>query len=720
MKFKAWATVSFLVISVCLHGQSDIPIGTWREHYSYNSICKIVVDDPYVYASTGSALLVLNESENELSTLTKLSGLTGSNISSIAASNGILIIGYEDGNLDVIEGNAIVNINSIANSNINSSKRINAITIVGSIAYASTDYGVSLVNIEQRVLGNSYINLSDEGDKLRINQTVIFDDSLFLATDQGILSAPQSGINLLNFRNWKRTANASIDGNIVSKLVVNGTSIFAIVDGQDLFAYQNRVWNEISDLPSGSVTDIASYGQGVSLILGNQIWTYDEQAIQNSYPFGSPQTVASSLDKVWVGDKRFGLVDLASGLNYIADGPASQNYFSMQFTGSTLEAFAGINAQLSIGLDLGFSQFNSGMWEENLDNLPEVTGSTARINRSYATTEGIWIADGDEIIQDQNYPEPGIVTAIAESNDGIWTSILGSSLYFLPQGNSVWQEHEINNVRGENVVKILPIPNGDLWLQVSHQVGGGILVYSPTTQEQRWLSTALNEGELPNNEVTDLEIDKNDQVWVTTKQGLAVYPSPANTLIDSSVQPIVPVFGNQFLFFEKEIFDVEVDGGNRKWFSTLDGVWLLDKYGEELVHHFHAGNSPLPSNSVQKIEINEVTGEVFFLSEEGILSFRGDATQPNPSLETNIEIFPNPVTNDFEGHIGMKGLDQNSIVKITDIGGNLIWQTKSQGGTATWHLKDYNGQRAQTGVYLVFSVSEPNSAKLVGKIAVIN
>jgi hypothetical protein len=172
------------------------------------------------------------------------------------------------------------------------------------------------------------------------------------------------------------------------------------------------------------------------------------------------------------------------------------------------------------------------------------------------------------------------------------------------------------------------------------------------------------------------------------------------------------------LLQDEKITAIEVDGGNRKWIGTERGVWLFNPTGESMVYNFTSENSPLLSNKIVDIEIDKITGEVFFATDKGIVSFRSDATNGNPTFDA-VKIFPNPVTPDFSGNVGISGLTTDAIVKITDVSGKLVFETRAEGGTAVWGVRDYSGNRVSTGVYLVFASTADGSSRVVGKLAVI-
>jgi hypothetical protein len=163
-----------------------------------------------------------------------------------------------------------------------------------------------------------------------------------------------------------------------------------------------------------------------------------------------------------------------------------------------------------------------------------------------------------------------------------------------------------------------------------------------------------------------------------------------------------------------------VDGGNQKWVGTsTSGAWLFNSDGTKLIHHFDDQNSPLPSSNVIDLKINQATGEIFIATDNGMVSYQGDATLGTDD-NSGVFAYPNPITSDFVGTMGITGLTKNAIVKITDISGKLIYQTKAEGGLAHWNIKDYTGRRAQPGVYLIFSSKDDGSEALVTKIAVID
>ena len=167
---------------------------------------------------------------------------------------------------------------------------------------------------------------------------------------------------------------------------------------------------------------------------------------------------------------------------------------------------------------------------------------------------------------------------------------------------------------------------------------------------------------------------------------------------------------------------IDVDGSNRKWVATQDGVWLFNETGSRSIRYFDRENSPLFSDEIRGVEVNQQTGEVFFGMNQGIVSYRSDATQGLGSLQgncDNIKVFPNPVRPEFNGLIGISGLPTDASVKITDISGKLMYETRAEGGTATWNRLNYEGEQARTGVYMVFVSSRDGEQGCISKLTLI-
>ncbi|HEX3024383.1 MAG TPA: T9SS type A sorting domain-containing protein, partial [Chitinophagaceae bacterium] len=204
-----------------------------------------------------------------------------------------------------------------------------------------------------------------------------------------------------------------------------------------------------------------------------------------------------------------------------------------------------------------------------------------------------------------------------------------------------------------------------------------------------------------------------------TDNGIAIVQCAAN-IFTQNCDAVLPVIQQGqfagYLFQNQTVQCIAVDGANRKWVGTTNGVWLVSAEGDKVIYNFTADNSQLLNNDVRKITIDPKTGEVFFATFAGICSFRSTATEGSET--NNVLVFPNPVPPNFNGTIGIRGLVENSLVKIAEMNGRLVYQTRSLGGQAIWNGANYNGTKALPGVYLVIVRNDDGSEKTVGKIVI--
>ena len=164
-----------------------------------------------------------------------------------------------------------------------------------------------------------------------------------------------------------------------------------------------------------------------------------------------------------------------------------------------------------------------------------------------------------------------------------------------------------------------------------------------------------------------------------------------------------------------------IDGANRKWFgTTTSGVYLVSEDGTEILEHFTSENSYLPDDNVLSIVCSDDSNIVYFGTSKGTVAYSSDAV-PSEDNFNNVYAYPNPVRPDYTGYITITGLMDNSLVKIADSAGNVVYSTTSNGGMVTWDGCNMNGQRVSTGVYFVLASQTDGSNKsgCVTKIMIV-
>ena len=720
--------------------QSEIALGTWRVHLSYNSINAVAMSDDKVYGASDNSVIVLEKSDRSVSSYTKLNGLSGAGITAISVDpqTKILLIAYSDGNLDLVAGNEVSNFDRLKNSSIiTGSKRINSITVTSGIAYLATDYGVVVFDVTRREVKETWRDLDVGGGMLRIYQSTFLGDSIFLATDRGVMAGNMHD-NLLDFSNWKRF-NTGIFNTAIHPIVTFQNRIYTAVNSSGIYYRENGSWTQASFLSGKTVTALNASGTDLLAIENSNLWKID--AASGIQPVADPiivqpiTTLEDTSGKLWIGDAKNGLVSNTTGVfsNYLPNGPLNVTSQHLVYHEQSVYDLPGGHSTsfTALGNANGFDVFSSGMWENQTSSMHDITDAAFADGITYLSSFGYGVEirseQGIQVFNNTNSPLVNTnspakavnITALETTTEGLWVANYGAvtPLHLLKKDNT-WQSFSFPITSARYITDFVMDSNGFAWLVLNPAQGGGLFVFDKTSQKTIYLTDQPGSGGLPSIAVRSIATDRDGYVWIGTDAGVA-YVADTYYVFSNTEDVIKPIFENRYLLRSEKITAIAVDGGNRKWMGTERGVWLFNPTGEKLIYNFTADNSPLLSNVIRDIVINDQTGEVFFATDKGIVSFRSDATTSSSSFQS-VKIFPNPVTSVFTGLVGINGLATDAIVKITDVSGKLIWQTQANGGTATWNVRDYNGNRAQTGVYLVFAATQDGSESIVGKIAVVD
>ena len=259
--------------------------------------------------------------------------------------------------------------------------------------------------------------------------------------------------------------------------------------------------------------------------------------------------------------------------------------------------------------------------------------------------------------------------------------------------------------------------NGLQWIRLPGTLGGGILVKGSASSQQRYLTTSPNNGGLPTSQVNSLSLDRNGLVWFAADRGVG-YFLPDGVLSSGAVNAVFPLFGQRKLLSNEYNTAIVTEPGDRKWVGTRNGLYLFSPDGTRLVRQFTRGDSPLPSDQILALKFDDINGRLYIDTPNGMVSYRSDASAPASDLQT-VTIFPNPVRPGYSGVVGIKGLVEETVVKITDLAGRLVFETRSEGGTAAWNLLDYTGRRARGGIYLVLTIAPDGTESKAGKLAIV-
>jgi hypothetical protein len=746
-KYTAYYVFLTLIVSFSLSktfAQHDIALGAWRSHISYTHINSIAVGNTKIYASTNDAIMTLDKSDNSINSYSKLNGLSATGISAINynQSTDQLLVGYEDGNLDIIKDlpdNTVVNFARLKNlSGVSQGKQINHISFFDNHAYLSTDYGIVVFDMRNNEVKETWRDLGESGTKLKVYESTFLGDSIFLATELGILGGNRNA-NLLDYNNWKRFSQSPFNKSINHITAFNGR-LYATLDDTGIFRYEQGTWTLEDFLQGKTFYALTSTSQRLLITEGVSVWKLNTSNQLSSVIDSSIEqplyAIEDEQENTWIGDAQRGLIFNRGNIftAYLPNGPANASCFKLVYANNAIYSMAGgySSSFQPLERDKGYDVYANGLWT----NVPSQSKDLTSIafgpsDNYYISSFGYGVEaydgkgnvhrydDGNSTLVNTNPPTNSVnITAVETSAEGLWVANYGTlnALHLLSEKN-IWQSFSFPLVSASRYPLDLLVDNNNyVWLMLNPSQGG-VLVFDRAKNKSVYLSDQVTAGGLPDKSVNCMAMDRDGYVWLGTNSGVAYFIDSYNVFV-SEVDAVKPIFENRYLLKGEKITAITVDAANRKWIGTQKGVWLFNATGEILINNFTEDNSPLLSNVINDIAINANTGEVFFATAKGIVSYRGDATESISAFQ-DIKIFPNPVTHAFTGTVAISGLVNDASIKITDISGKLVWQTQANGGTATWNLYDYAGRHAATGIYLVFAASADGSESAIGKIAVI-
>ena len=714
----------------------DVPVFGWQSHFSYRSIQAVEPGNQGLYACTDKALYFFDSEDNSINLLNKITGLSDIGIGDISfnSANNVLAIGYQNGNLDIIENGFIKNITTILEAPNIEEKAFNQLQIINEELWGGLEFGMIRYDLNQSEFAESYQNIGANGERVAINDFIITQDSILAASDDGILSVSlDDQTNRQDFNFWKR----QLVGLPFHQIESFGSSIYASIEN-DLFKRVNGNWQFLTSFPT-LIMSIDQGNSGLFVITESELF---ELVSDNPQPILSAKSEWGSFNSFRQTDSEFVLGTTRQGLlifqdltsepvNILPAGPFSD------LSSANVDS---LGIQFWVTLDhLSTYQATNAIWDQHPIEKPNggsvttitdiALNYTDRIVSSYTQGPFISSENGYLSLNEEVSPNNPLVeengslnlSAIVYSEGQLWMvqKEVDQALSTWNPTTDEWQIYGLSHPLRNYINDLFIADNQDKWLPIDLNRGGGVLVFNEVENVTRYLNTNGGQGGLPGRKITDIQQDQDRFIWITTNEGICFFPNPSLILSGGSLTANVPIFDGGLLLRDEYLTAIAIDPANRKWIATKDnGVWLFSETGEELVQHFTTKNSPLPSNEVSNVSIDPKSGQVFFTTPNGIASFRSDATEGSATHE-NVRIYPNPVEPNFNGFVVIEGLVNNAFLKLTDVSGKLVREIQANGSTATWNVRDLNGARVQTGVYLVFSSNRDGSETFVGKIVVI-
>ena len=784
-----------LLIAFCLltlsWGWSQTAIGKFRAHIPMRSFFSVAVADDYVYAATDNGLMLLdlstiNKEHPDLSTWSKVDGLSDISIKKIfyEESRNVLIVCYENGNLDIIKDDKLYNMRDIRDKQITGSKVVSHIRTYDNRTFLVYPFGVVTIDLEDLVIEDTWFTKKN-GTQYTAKDIAVDANNYYVSTSEGIFSISKSNNNPANFTEWHLyNSTQDVDYN---HLISFGNRIFANKNGdpndeehpaQDtLYTLEQGEWIpttlayfDIRDLRSTADELVICNMDYVDIFDQELNRTYHAGLYVEGISFPSAQEAVAKDGQIWVADLQSGLLravrEYYDLIRYTENGPFSlstQSICSHQgvtviVPGAPLgSAFAPAYNHPSISWfanqkwDFNAYEFSEYDPQHKTYDLSNVIINPNNESEWYVASwgNGLFKCTDKHVTKHFNAANSPLdstdqgqtfIYGLAFDKKGnLWiTNSMCDTMLKMMEPNGTW--HQYNITRGvltsscKNVVAnhLLIDSRGYKWVNFPRSSEFNLynlIAFSDNgtyddMSDDKFARVDMNaSAEVKSTTVYCMAEDRDGEIWIGTDKGIKVIYFPSK-IFEGNVYPrniLMEQDGYVSVLFEyEEITAIAVDGANRKWIGTSKaGVFLMSEDGQEELLHFTEEDDPMFSNQITSICIDQISGEVFFGTAKGLISYRGTATGSFEKYE-DLPVYPNPVRHDYTGPVAINGLKANSLCKITDATGKLVWQGISNGGELIWYCVDHFGNRPATGVYYVMSSDENGKEKIVTKFLFVH
>lgn len=760
----------YLILESISGYTQNLAIGEWRIEVPYTSAKNVANGKDEVYCAMNIFYAGYVKQGFFVQKYETLNGLNDVEVSGVYynEANDILLIAYLNSNIDIIKNNTIINIPDIERSNIATNKTIFDVYFQDSMAYISCGFGIVVLNLNREEVKETYF-IGENGNQTEVFATTIYDNELFAATALGVQKASLSAANLANYQNWQLQTN-NIPDSLCSDIASFNNDVLAVIN-DSIYKYEGGTWNYLYNdtdavienitvsnnrilicerIPldgGGAKSKITSYSNGVFATLVDEGLSYIQDAVMINDSIFYVADFFRGFLKI-TGNKVEDINPNSIGSNSVSDVAFTEGGFAWIATGSTRnDDFFNQRGlpRAQNGNWYNLNQFNTPILqnfanllvlEKNPNNGHLMVGSYfSGVLELDATGNFIDSFTINNSTMENRIGNPRcLIGDIAFDVSGnMWVTNFGSNnCLHVRKPDGTWKAFKPNNTPESNLLeKIVIDDNNQIWMSNTGTASQGMLVFNygndiddKTDDASIILYKGEKVGNLPSNNVLCLAKDKEGEIWVGTDNGLVVFYCPGSVLSEGGCDASEILVTNPdgfvgALLDAERVQAIEVDGANRKWVGTANGLWLFSPDGTQTIYNFTTENSPLLSNNIVSLKIDPSSGVLYVGTNQGLQLYRTDATEGNETIECKNLVFPNPVRENYYGSIAITCLPANSDIKITDISGNLVHATTAFGGQAVWDGKDNDGQYIRSGVYLVFSSNEDGTSKQVNKILVM-
>jgi len=764
MNIKYLLIFLFFLKSLVIYSQTIVPkTEGWRVHGAYKTNNCIEEVEQKIVVGNNSSMFLYNKTDNSLEVESRVTGLSDVNVQILQyhATSKTLLIAYDNLNIDLVQNNVVYNISDIFKRVIIGDKILYNVSMHEGKAYLACSFGIVVIDLLRKRLVDSYSNLGPNGTNLPVTDVAIYNGFIYVTSNNGIYRANLLSLNLSDFSSWSLVKSTIFSNH----LEVFNNQMFAIIDST-LYTFDGLNWSIFNNALPTFTAAMKVNNNKLIITNRNNIWIVNNQnaVTVNSERFANAALYSKEGDLyILVPDYFMIKVNSNTGqLDYLAPaGPYATTATRMAYNegklwiaGGSIGGFGVTGGWGPLYNNSKFYTFENNEWY----NFKSSTDSRIINGRDFtevvidpisknallgSLVNGIIEINNKEVVHlfdSTNSPLRGPntgglglvqVPGLAYDNDNnLWVNNFGAVTPLLVRTQSgQWGAFSFPTAIDTRTGFITCDDYNNKWITSTR--GQGLIVYNSgidplnaNDDNIKLLGTEKENGFLPSKNVLCITKDKEGTLWVGTDQGLCIIDRPQNVFKqgqDFDARQIIIKTGLVLSNFlgTTPINCIRVDAANRKWIGTQNGAWLVSPDGYTVIRNFNMSNSPLLSNLIYEIGIDEKTGEVFFATEKGLISYMGSATEGSDFHE-DVLVFPNPVKPEYTGLITIRGLVSGAYVKIADINGHLVYETKANGGTATWDGRNFTGKRASTGVYLIYSSSQDGIETNVTKILFVN
>jgi len=771
----------FLLFVFTITLWSQVAMGKWRTHFAYNSVSQIAQSDNKIFGVSDGALFSVDKLDGNMEFYSKLSGLNDATVSRIEYDpiDKLLLIIYNNGNIDILSNGGVTNLPDFYNKQMSTSKEVNQIQFFENKAYLSCNFGIIVLNMLKKEVADTYF-IGPNASEVKVLNTTVNNGIIYALTSSTIFKASVTDPNLVNYAKWSSTTGLPGSGDY-QKIASFGGQLILLRSGYLYKQESNNSWTQL--LTNVTVTNFNVTNSSLNVFTANTVYLLNNQfvatPVDNIGTISDAEYDAQNNTYFFAANNQ-GIISYKQSsnnspvINYFKpNGPAFNIPWTMTFSEKKLFVVPG--GRWEFLLRPGYIM----MYENNV--WTNISRTSIEANTGVACTDLISVAVDSK--DNSHFFAASYSSGLYEFKKNIFfkyhnftnstiENLFGSYQYQMMGGSILDQDGNLwlLNEYAKYGIKVY-LADGT-WTQltypgVNNKPSMGGMIISNQNKNQKWVFSARpsidvgicvfdDNGTLTNQSddksvtmnqfifteqdnngqtkfisihpgvINCIAQDKNGVVWVGTDVGPFLFSNLANVYNSDYTCSRVKIPRNDstnladYLLVSENIQAIAIDGANRKWIGTKSsGVYLMSENGQQTIQHFTVSNSPLLSNNILSIAINPVTGELFFGTDQGIISYQSDASEAGSTFG-DVYAYPNPVRQGFTGVITITGLIDKTQVKITDISGNLICETISNGSIATWDGKDVHGRKVSTGIYLAICANTDGTLSTITKILVIN